>query len=44
MDGVTHAMFLYETHRFKDLLVTPHAPCPFMPGFLKTMRLSLIHI
>ena len=48
LDGVTHAMFLYETHRFKDRLVTPHKPCPFMPGFLKTMRqgkkLSLIHI
>ena len=38
LDGVTHAMFLYETHRFKDRLVTPHKPCRFMPEFLKTMR------
>ena len=38
LDGVTHAMFLYETHRFKDRLDPPHKPCPFMPGFLKTMR------
>ena len=38
LDGVTHAMFLYETHRFKDRLVEPPTPCPFMPGFLETMR------
>ena len=37
MDGVTHAMFLYETHRFVDRK-DHNRPCPFMPGFLETMR------
>ena len=38
LDGVTHAMFLYETHRFKDRLVQPPRPCEFMPSFLQAMR------
>ena len=29
LDGVNHAMFLYQTHRFKDRLVTPPRPCDF---------------
>ena len=37
LDGVTHAMFLYETHRFVDRK-NHNRPCRFMPGFLETMR------
>ena len=37
LDGVTHAMFLYETHRFVDRK-NHNRPCKFMPGFLETMR------
>ena len=40
LDGVNHAMFLYQTHRFKDRLVTPPRPCDFMPDFLQAMRMG----